>query len=368
VTNHLSSPLTHAVFGFVATLALATPCVAADAPAATAPDAAQASLAAPAAADAPAPSAARALFKEARELAAKGEYLAACPKFEKSMSLEPGLGTQFNLADCWEHIGRTMSAQALFVGAAASAKAAGQVEREQVLRERAAALEPRIPRLVIEVEGFDPKLTVKRGDLPLDSDVYGKAKPVDPGSYDITAKAPGKKPWTKTVDVPPGASIVTVTVPALELQTPEPESTPAPEAKKAEAKLAALPASDSPSSVDRRSNGPSWGVLGLGTLGIGGLALGAIMAVKYSSANADAKNICPSGTGCSSQQIADHDRKVDDSRTARTWSYVGFGVGGASLAAAAALIFLPQKRSESAWVATPLISQGSLGASLSGRF
>lgn len=362
MTNHLSSPFAHAVFGFVATLALATP-----RDAAAAPDVAQASVDAPAPSDAPVPSPARALFKEARELAVKGDYAAACPKFEKSMSLEPGLGTQFNLADCWEHIGRTMSAQALFMGAAASAKAAGQFEREQVLRERAAALEPRIPRLVIEVDGTDPKLIVKRGDLPLDSDVYGKAKPVDPGSYEIVAKAPGKKPWTKTVDVPAGASIVTVTVPTLEPLAPEPVSAPAPDAKKADLEPAPTRVNDSPV-VDRHSSGPSWGVLGLGALGVSGLAVGTIMAIKYSGANTDAKNICPSSTGCTSQQIADHDRKVDDSRTARTWSYIGFGVGGASLAAAAALIFLPQKRSEAALVATPVIADGSLGASLSGQF
>ena len=363
MANQVSQPLVHAVLGFVATLVMATPCVAADAPAAAV---APASAAARAPSDAPAPSPARVLFKEARELATKGDYAAACPKFEQSMSLEPGLGTQFNLADCWEHIGRTMSAQALFVGAAASAKAAGQLEREQVLRERAAALEPRIPRLVIEVEGTDPKLSVKRGDLPLDSEVYGKAEPVDPGSYEIVAKAPGKKTWTKIVDVPPGASIVTVTVPALERLAPEPVAAPARDTKKADLKPA-LTSRNASVSVDRHSNGPSWGVLGLGALGVGGVAVGTIMALKYSSANADAKNICPSSTGCTSQQIADHDRKVDDSRTARTWTYIGFGVGGASLAAAAALILLPQKRSESGWVATPVIADGSLGASFSGR-
>jgi hypothetical protein len=348
--------------GFVATLAFATPSVAADVPAAgaTAPPA----TAQP---DAPPPSPARALFKEARELVAKSDYVDACPKFEQSMALEPGLGTQFNLADCWEHLGRTLSAQALFVGAAASAKAAGQVEREQVLRERAAALEPRIPRLVIEVDGSDPKLIVKRGDLPLDSDVYGKAKPVDPGSYEIVARAPGKKTWSKTVIVPASASIVTLTVPALEAELAAPAPAVEPDPEKADPKPAPRPINDSPS-VDRRSNGPSLGVLGLGALGVGGIAVGTMMALKYNSANTDAKNICPSSTGCTSQQIAEHDRKVDDSRTARTWSYVGFGVGAASLAAAAALIFLPQKGAESAWVATPLIGDGALGASLNARF
>ena len=48
--------------------------------------------------------AARVLFGEGRKLAAAGDYAAACPKFEESFRLDPGIGTGFNLADCWEHI------------------------------------------------------------------------------------------------------------------------------------------------------------------------------------------------------------------------------------------------------------------------
>ncbi|HEY1535234.1 MAG TPA: tetratricopeptide repeat protein [Polyangiaceae bacterium] len=361
MTRHFSSPIRPALWGFVATLSFAPALRAAE------PAVAEA----PATTDAPAPTEvavtpARALFKEARDLTAKGDYQSACPKFEKSLALEPGLGTEFNLADCWEHIGRTASAQALFIGAAASAKAAGQVEREQVLRERAAALEPRIPRLVIEVEDPDPKLVVKRGELPLDSDVYGKAKAVDPGSYEIVAKSPGKKPWQKTIEVPVGASIVTVAVPPLEALGPE-ASAPPPEPKKAELRPARAPVGDSPA-TDHRAKGPSLSVLGLGALGVGGIAVGAIMAVRYSSANSDAKKICPGSTDCTTAQISAHDQKVDDARSARTWTYVGFGVGALGLGAAAALLFLPQNRTESAWVASPVLGNGSLGANLSGKF
>jgi len=279
------------------------------------------------------------------------------------MALESGLGTQFNLADCWEHLGRTASAQALFIGAAASAKAAGQVDREQVLRDRAAALEPRIPRLVIEVEDPDPKLVVKRAELPLDSEAYGKAKAVDPGSYEIVAKSPGKKPWQQTVAVPAGAGVVTVAVPRLEALEPKVEPPPAP--KKDKPKPTQV--SGSPL-TDRRSRGPSLGVLGLGAVGVGGLAVGTIMAVRYSSANSDAKKICPGSFDCTTQQISAHDRKVDDARTARTWTYVGFGVGAVGLGAAAALLLFPQNSGESAWVASPMIGAGSLGANLTGGF
>ena len=50
------------------------------------------------------------LFQEARVLVERGDYAAACPKLEASQKLEPAVGTQFNLADCYEHVGRTASA------------------------------------------------------------------------------------------------------------------------------------------------------------------------------------------------------------------------------------------------------------------
>jgi hypothetical protein len=255
----------------------------------------------------------------------------------------------------------------LFVGAAASAKAAGQSEREQVLRDRAAALEPRIPRLVVEVADPDPKLVVKRGDLPLDSESYGKAELIDPGSYEILARAPGKKPWKMKVSVTPGSAVVTVEVPKLEGL--EREEIPAVAAPKKPPPTAREPARDAPMQ-EAHGRGPSFGVLGLGGVAVAGVAVGTVMALKYRSANSDAKGVCPSNFDCTPQQISYHDQRVEDARSARSWAFVGFGVGALGLAGAAALLFLPQSSgTERAWVASPVVAgNGSFGANLSGKF
>ncbi len=51
--------------------------------------------------------AARALFAEGRSLMEDERYAEACPKLEESLRLDHGMGTQFNLAHCWEKLGRT---------------------------------------------------------------------------------------------------------------------------------------------------------------------------------------------------------------------------------------------------------------------
>ena len=75
--------------------------------------------------------AARALFDEGRRLASQGKYDAACPKFEESQKLDPGMGTLFNLADCVEHLGRTATAWVWFREVGDAANRAGQADREK---------------------------------------------------------------------------------------------------------------------------------------------------------------------------------------------------------------------------------------------
>src|SRR5262252_9083843 len=104
--------------------------------------------------------AARALFMEGRKLAASGDYTRACAKFEASYQLDPGIGTNFNLADCYEHTGRIASAWTRFLEVAAATRLANQPERERIARARAGALEPRLAHLVVNVAARPPGLAV----------------------------------------------------------------------------------------------------------------------------------------------------------------------------------------------------------------
>src|SRR6185369_16874031 len=90
--------------------------------------------------------AAEALFNHAKQLVKEGKLSEACPKFEESLRLDPGIGTLLYLADCLEKSGKTASAWARFLEAAAAAKAANQADRETKARQRAAALEPKLSR------------------------------------------------------------------------------------------------------------------------------------------------------------------------------------------------------------------------------
>lgn len=155
---------------------------------------------------------ATALFYEARNLMQKGNYASACPKLEESLRLDYGIGTEFNLADCQEHLGKTASAWSGFLNVASQAKTQNQPQREKVARDRAKALEPKLPKMVIEVPSPPSGVEVKRDGVLVGSAAWGTAVPVDPGTHKVVVTAPGKQPWETSVHATE-ANTTRVTVP-----------------------------------------------------------------------------------------------------------------------------------------------------------
>lgn len=173
------------------------------------------------------PAAAQALFDQGKKLMNEKKYAEACPKFEESQKLDPGLGTMSNIAFCYESMGRTATAWSVYLDLASQAKAAGQAQREQKARESAKALEPKLSKITIQVEKPAPGIEVKRNSDPVGQASWGLPIPVDPGQVKISAVAPSRKQWTKTVTIDkPGET--TVTVPELEKGEPPPGYSPAP--------------------------------------------------------------------------------------------------------------------------------------------
>ncbi|MCC6521218.1 MAG: hypothetical protein IT373_01025 [Polyangiaceae bacterium] len=173
--------------------------------------------------------AAQALYDEGKKLKADDHWEKACDKFAESQRLDPQVGTQGSLADCYEHIGRTASAWSNWTDVATlSSRQTGDVarRREEVAREHAAALLPKLSRLKIKVTERVPGLEIKRSGQPLRDAQWDLAVPVDPLKYEIVASAPSRATWKKTVEVPPDGASVELVVPKLAVvETPPPVPT-----------------------------------------------------------------------------------------------------------------------------------------------
>jgi hypothetical protein len=160
--------------------------------------------------------AAEQLFNEARTLAEKGDYASACPRFEASYKLDAALGTLLNIATCYEKYGRLASAWGRYREVVAVAIKVGDEARIKIARERADALEPKLPRLTIRATTLITGMVVTRDDLPVDPAVLGVGIYVDAGEHTITATATGRKLFTSRVEISETGTKV-VTIPTLEI-------------------------------------------------------------------------------------------------------------------------------------------------------
>lgn len=312
--------------------------------------------------------AAEALFDEGKRLVDAGKYADACPKFEESQRLDAGLGTMLYLADCYERAGRTASAWGAFREAAAVAKSSGQADREQIARGRAEALEPKLHRLALRVEDASEGLTVERVETvsgrreSLSRATWGVALPIDPGTYRITASAPGKTPWSSNVTIPPDAGTQTVAVPSLvagaATETPPPpkETTPPPAGE-----------------VEESWSTQHWIGLGIGAVGIVGFGVSGALALVAVGKNGDADDLCGEGSAtCTTQEGVDASSDAQGLGNAATGALVAGGV----LTTIGVIIFLaaPYEKETAAKIGgtsvalTPSAPNADAGMSLGGRF
>jgi hypothetical protein len=129
-----------------------------------------------------------ALFQAGKELVSQKKYAEACPKFEASYRMDPTLGTLLNLADCHEKQGLLARPWSEWGEALDTAKREGDTARMQLAERHRTALEPRVPRLRVQVKGTLNGLYVWRDDVRLEESMLGVHLPVEPGAHVVTIR------------------------------------------------------------------------------------------------------------------------------------------------------------------------------------
>ena len=266
---------------------------------------------------------ARSLFDQARVFMKNNDYTGAAPKLEESMRLDPGVGTLFNLADCYEHLGRIASAWGAFAEAADLARRAGQKDREDVARARAVSLEPKLSRIHVHLGSPRPDgLELRLDNKPLGLATLDTDLPIDPGDHRVHMSAPGKTPADLDVRIPTTPDTTRVELPVL---AEAPAAPPPP---------VAGPPVEAPVEHPTASSWRRPTTIALGVGAAVGLVIGTGFALKASGNWSDAKD-----AGCPNACTNPGYENWDTARSGATVSTVGFVVGGV-LAAAAAVVFV----------------------------
>lgn len=305
---------------------------------------------------------AEALFRDGRSLIKAGKLAAGCDKLAASERLESSVGTLLNLGDCREKLGKLVSAWAAFRKAEAMARRAGSDDRRQAeAGRRAALLEPRLSKLVIDVADRADGEVVRRDGQIVDEAEWNTPLPVDLGRTTITAEAPGRRPWRTTVAIEAGTPRRLVEVPRLVPIEPLVSDTAAPWPPP-RPELVHRPAAPPPHRTWTAARAFSAVLAGAGAGGVGtGIYVG--MRSRDLADRADAR--CP-GTVCNDPEGL---RLNDQAQTAASRANVLYIAGGAALASAAVL-WLVGAPGEVAVVPVAASSPaaGRVGLAVAGRF
>jgi hypothetical protein len=304
------------------------------------------------------------LFKEGHVLANKGKFKEACEKFEKSMELDPGNGTQLNIGNCHEQQGHLALAWRLFDEVADADKIIDP-DRSKFARNRADALLPKLGVVIVKLAAPDaPSLGVS---------IAGRAvKPapvitdlVDPGEVTILVAAPGLQPFQKREKIGAGKKI-TIEVPPLTPRTEPPA--PKPQKPRDEGGAAVVPpvaeVPETPPAGPRRK---SRVILAYSLGGVGALSLivGVSVGLKARSVyNAQFDNGCYRESG---EVFCSNDPSLKAQKDARFNGHIGtgFGLTGAALIGVGTYLFLTAPREVTV---TPTATESSAGISVVGRF
>lgn len=302
--------------------------------------------------------AAEAAFRQGRDLMSKGDFAAACMAFRSSQTLDPQLGTQYNLGLCYEKAGMLASAWGELTDLAARDTNAA---RRKDAAQRARKLEPKLVKLLIVIRESRPGLVVRRDGADI-TPLVGVATPVDPGTSTIEAEAPGFEVFRMEASLVGEGTTVTLEIPPL-IALPEPtvdEPPPPPE----------LPPPPPP--VIDRDPGKGRRRLGLivGVAGLAGLAGGGTFAMMANSANRDAREECGGSVSDCRGDVGVAQDLVDQARTRSTIATIGLGVGAAAVVAGAVLYVTAPKRlaARDEFALVPTAGPSHAGLALIGRF
>ncbi len=304
-------------------------------------------------------------FHRGRTLLKARKYAKACAAFEASQKLDPSLGTQFNIAQCDEHIGKLASALEIYRGLADHDTNA---QRKAISAKLAARLEPRVPRLQLQVEPRPPGLVVTIDNVPC-----GKAcdpsssKPIDLGTYTIEVTAPGYRPRATRVTVSLEGKVVLVPIQLERAPKSEQATTASDYPAPPKREVAPTPAP----AVHDRAEGPSQSrrkiyakvLLGASVAQLaGGIALGLLARDKWDQA----KQLCGGTQTCPDPFVAADANDLADAARLRgnvsTTLFVGSGV------AAAVGIVLWVKAPEQPVQVTATVGGHDVGIVARGRF
>jgi hypothetical protein len=205
---------------------------------------------------------AREEFREALALQTAGDCASALVKFQSVGRVKMTPHVQFNIALCEERLGRLVAALGHYQLALSDAEVLGLDEVADPARRSAAALEARIPRLLVQRGAGAEGAVIELDGAPLGDTLLGQPLPRDPGSHVVSARFGDRVVFEQAFDLLEGAEHAVV----VTAERRPPGAGPEPAERE--------PADVQPQGSTRRTIGYVAGGVGLASLVTAGVFIG----------------------------------------------------------------------------------------------
>jgi hypothetical protein len=161
------------------------------------------------------------LFHSGEKKFDSGDHAGACADFSESLKLGPKLGTLLNLALCHETTGKLVTAWSEFTHGAAWAAQNNQRDRLEFATQHIRSLEPRLPRIVLQLPVTRPIESIDLDGEPIPEQRWFLPLYLDPGEHRLAIASPGKKRTTVAfrVSSSPTDQLVMVPPPVEDAET-----------------------------------------------------------------------------------------------------------------------------------------------------
>lgn len=259
-------------------------------------------------------------FQEGRDAMNRGDLVAACEHFAESHRLERAAGAAINLAACEEKIGKLVSAWKHWREAIELLDP--DDERAPFARDRVKILGPRVPYLQVTIPGRRPsEVELLLDGKSVGTDAIDVALPLDPGTYEVTVRAPGYRDQTLEVTLAEG-QINRVAVPM---------------GRPMRSKHSDASGEAAPDAEHRRERRPLfYAGVGAGGLGLVGVGAAIVTGLMVQDKRDITRKECDQAKLCSPKGM----NAVESGQKLLVLNGVAWGVGVAGLGAGAALVAL----------------------------
>ncbi len=250
-------------------------------------------------------------FKQGRDAFKANDFQRALTLFRKSQELYPATGTLLNLAVCEARLGQLASALRHLNEVIPQLGSGDQ--RLSLAKKELAELEPRVPRLRIQLApDAPPDTTVTLDGAAVE---LGGSTLTDPGQHAVEVSAPGHAQRRYDVSLAEGTSASLNVEPGVVIapvaKAPPPDRTP-----------------------ERGAGGKRIAGFVIGGVGVAGLGVGAVTGILALGKKSEVEGECPIADQCTPAGV----ELAASGKTLSIVSTVAFGVGVAGVGAGLYLV------------------------------